>query len=302
VGLVFSGCGGRSARELTPASGGSAGEVRTSGGSANGATGAVAASDGGATGGSLSTEGGGHAGATGGSLSTEGGGHAGDVGTANGGSSGHGGTGGTGGKAGTTALGGSGAGALGGSDTGGGTGTGASGEAGALPATGGDGPIASHTCIYAGTSYNLGDTYPAGDGCNTCTCTLAGTNCDSVHCYNATCDRIEQEYEQAVAKALTCTPDTPNACGYLVSTALLCGCPVYASDWTELDIIGSKWANNDCNPTDPVLCAPCPVVPAHGVCMADGQCAGTDALPGTGGAGAAGHGPSADGGAAGATN
>jgi hypothetical protein len=40
----------------------------------------------------------------------------------------------------------------------------------------------SMTCTHAGTDYEVGDTFPAGDGCNTCSCTDQGVACTIIGC------------------------------------------------------------------------------------------------------------------------
>jgi hypothetical protein len=37
-------------------------------------------------------------------------------------------------------------------------------------------------CVYHGTSYAIGDVFPAGDGCNACTCSASGLSCTAVTC------------------------------------------------------------------------------------------------------------------------
>lgn len=80
----------------------------------------------------------------------------------------------------TTGAGGSGTVTTGGSGTvtTGGTGVVTTGGTGAV----GAGGTANVICYYAGTYYSYGDSYPAGDGCNYCTCTLGGSNCGSNSC------------------------------------------------------------------------------------------------------------------------
>ncbi|AKT37495.1 hypothetical protein [Chondromyces crocatus] len=45
------------------------------------------------------------------------------------------------------------------------------------------------TCTYEGTTYEVGDSFPAGDGCNTCSCTENGNvACTLMGCEPVTCD------------------------------------------------------------------------------------------------------------------
>ena len=48
---------------------------------------------------------------------------------------------------------------------------------------GGDG-----ACVYHGTSYALGDVFPAGDNCNSCTCTANGPTCTGLACVDGGVD------------------------------------------------------------------------------------------------------------------
>jgi hypothetical protein len=41
---------------------------------------------------------------------------------------------------------------------------------------------AGDVCAYHGTSYAIGDVFPAGDGCNSCTCSASGVSCTALAC------------------------------------------------------------------------------------------------------------------------
>ena len=51
----------------------------------------------------------------------------------------------------------------------------------ALVGCGGDD---SGTCGYEGHVYQIGDTFPSGDGCNSCSCTAMGVACTELACAN----------------------------------------------------------------------------------------------------------------------
>jgi hypothetical protein len=54
-----------------------------------------------------------------------------------------------------------------------------------LAACGGDdddGGGGAGTCTYRGMTYALGDTFPEGDGCNSCSCTNEGVGCTIIFC------------------------------------------------------------------------------------------------------------------------
>jgi len=44
------------------------------------------------------------------------------------------------------------------------------------------GAIGSQTCGYYGKSYQDGDNFPAGDGCNTCFCNNGSVGCTEIFC------------------------------------------------------------------------------------------------------------------------
>lgn len=43
-------------------------------------------------------------------------------------------------------------------------------------------------CVHDGTPHALGEVFPAGDGCNSCTCTSSGVACTAVACSDAGVD------------------------------------------------------------------------------------------------------------------
>jgi hypothetical protein len=43
-------------------------------------------------------------------------------------------------------------------------------------------------CVYMGTPHALDDVFPAGDGCNSCTCTTSGPACTDVACVDGGVD------------------------------------------------------------------------------------------------------------------
>jgi len=55
-----------------------------------------------------------------------------------------------------------------------------------LAACGDDG--GSTACTYNGNSYALGDVFPAGDGCNSCSCGTGGVACTELACADAGID------------------------------------------------------------------------------------------------------------------
>lgn len=47
---------------------------------------------------------------------------------------------------------------------------------------------AGAACLYNGTSYALGEVFPAGDSCNSCTCTADGVICTGLGCLDGGVD------------------------------------------------------------------------------------------------------------------
>ena len=43
-------------------------------------------------------------------------------------------------------------------------------------------------CVHNGTSYAVGEVFPVGDGCNSCTCTTSGLSCTMLTCADAGVD------------------------------------------------------------------------------------------------------------------
>jgi hypothetical protein len=63
------------------------------------------------------------------------------------------------------------------------------------PEATGDIPGKCGTCGYEGTAYQLGETFPASDGCNTCTCGEDGLiACTKIFCPAPACHYLEQDY------------------------------------------------------------------------------------------------------------
>ena len=64
------------------------------------------------------------------------------------------------------------------------------------------------------------------------------------------CAQIEAAYTQAIQQARMCRAGTGGAgpCPYLVSSALSCGCQIWAGDTTEIDKIKAQWNAAGCTP------------------------------------------------------
>ena len=147
---------------------------------------------------------------------------------------------------------------------------GSTGNAGStgIAGSGGSSDPGTPSCVYQGRGYASGESFPAGDGCNTCSCDADGSvGCTEIGCGNAMCFTLEAEYGKYIESAATCMSD--GDCALPFPSALTCGCPrwVNASRMMEIyqaTMLTSEYANLACAPD--VACAPCQ--PLHkGYCV-----------------------------------
>jgi hypothetical protein len=151
----------------------------------------------------------------------------------------------------------------GGSDSGG---SGQGGNAGRGGAGGG--------CSYNGMHYAEGESFPAGDGCNTCSCDASGSvGCTEIGCDS--CVSLESEYVAAYGEAKSCDPMlSVEQCTALVFAGLVCGCETFFNK-NKVDAIANvsalkeKYDGAGCG--KPVLCEQCQP-PKQGFCSSDGVC------------------------------
>lgn len=69
------------------------------------------------------------------------------------------------------------------------------GPSGAAGGSGGSGGAAGNGCVYAGTTYPVGASFPASDGCNSCSCGAGGqVSCTAMACADG-CDWNGNHYE-----------------------------------------------------------------------------------------------------------
>jgi len=165
-----------------------------------------------------------------------------------------------------------GTGATGGSDASGGVGAsgGAGGVGGTGAGSGGTGgtvalPIG---CIVDGVRYDVGETFPAGDTCNTCTCNAPETVvCTRTACQ--TCESIAATWSADLLDAKRCNPGLDFQCTNLVSSGLQCGCSTFVN-WSDerLNYTQLQWVSMGCG--EGVTCGACPPAPVRGQCAAEG--------------------------------
>ena len=182
----------------------------------------------------------------------------------------------------------SGAGGSGGASAGRGGSSGAAGKAGSVgkggsagtggfAGTGGSsscGPSGCGGCEYRGVFYEIGDSFPAGDGCNTCSCQAGGlVGCTQIACN--LCSTLENDFYSTLRIAKACDPTlSVDQCQVSVIGSLYCGCSTFvnafATDAVEnLKSVEVRFRELSC--AGPILCEPC-AAPLRGYCSPMGRC------------------------------
>ncbi|HKO50590.1 MAG TPA: hypothetical protein VJV79_22860 [Polyangiaceae bacterium] len=132
---------------------------------------------------------------------------------------------------------------------------------------------AGASCVYQGKSYAQGARFPAGDGCNSCTCEAHGSiACTEAAC-SGQCGALQALYPWALQRAKACDPKAQtNNCQPIAVASLPCGCqtPVNTNNVEALKELSAltEQAASVCPET---LCAPC-VPPPPATCSAAGLC------------------------------
>ena len=169
---------------------------------------------------------------------------------------------GSGGSAGSAGKGGSAGSPAAGSSARGGTSSGGTGSGG--------------TCEWKGQIYDKGESFPAGDGCNTCVCDSDG----SVGCTEADCNQcieIQEAYGAAIAEARSCDPNLPDSCSELVFVGLQCGCYSFLNPEHADAIDRAAAAQQDFEALScggDVVCGACQE-PTGAYCSSEGVCVDT---------------------------
>ncbi len=84
------------------------------------------------------------------------------------------------------------------------------------------------TCVHNGSYHGVGDTFPAGDGCNTCSCAETGdVACTRLSC--GSCAEASESYQEAFFEAKACDPFADEQCSLLFTEGLACRCPVFVN-------------------------------------------------------------------------
>jgi hypothetical protein len=149
------------------------------------------------------------------------------------------------------------------------------------------------SCSYEGESYPVGASFPAGDDCNTCTCTdEAEILCTRTAC--TSCDELAMRYAAALVQAKRCDEALRvDPCTTLAASGLQCGCETFVAEGSELEALQHEWSDRgSCGRG--VICGACPDPPVRGECSSDGVCVDI-AESGAGGGGGASGSAGADG-------
>jgi hypothetical protein len=127
-------------------------------------------------------------------------------------------------------------------------------------------------CEYNGVVYAAGDSFPAEDGCNTCSCDDGTLGCTEIACNS--CDSIEQRWSAALQRAKSCDPSDPNSCTATALVGLPCACDTFvnpAQDQATAELVLAQAEFQAAACFGPVACEPC-LPPASGLCLHSGQC------------------------------
>jgi len=169
-------------------------------------------------------------------------------------------------------------------------------------------------CLWEGTSYDVGDSFPAGDGCNTCTCGATGeVGCTKIACaQTCTYDRQEcqvgdtfpavdgcntctcQEGGQIACTdkaCLTCSPDDEWWRSYVATDVEECRviryvCPEHTTPFANDCGCGCEQAEacaeeidcfeGGCDPVAEAAACPYSTIDTTRDCSAEAPCPGTD--------------------------
>ena len=127
-------------------------------------------------------------------------------------------------------------------------------------------------CEYDGSFYGDGDSFPANDGCNTCSCDDGAVSCTQIGC--SSCEDIQERWSTARAEAKKCTPSDGSACTTIVTSGLACLCDTFV-DPARDDAIAAMWAAEQefqaATCSGPIACGPCPLL-TNPVCSPEGTC------------------------------
>jgi hypothetical protein len=131
-------------------------------------------------------------------------------------------------------------------------------------------------CIYNSAYYRVTASFPAVDGCNTCTCENYGTIvCTRDPCLD--CGQLAERFPDALLEAKRCDPQLPAQCTVNALSGLQCGCATYVNDDTELRQLAEQFGNQPC--LVDIACRNCGRTPVAGRCNEDYVCVDEYAKP-----------------------
>ncbi len=78
-------------------------------------------------------------------------------------------------------------------------------------------------CKYGANFYDVGESFPAADGCNSCSCGADLTvSCTEIGCPHNACQMLEEQYVELLDSAAKCTQN--EECTVTLPSYLPCGC------------------------------------------------------------------------------
>jgi hypothetical protein len=134
--------------------------------------------------------------------------------------------------------------------------------------------LACAVCRQGDQIYQTGDSFPATDGCNTCTCQNSGTiACTNLGCVD-NCMSLQAQYSDAIDLAKSCKPGLPGQCTESIVEGLTCGCGAFAnpnqlSAIAAVTAIQKKYQTLACSMG--AVCGACRS-PTTAYCSPKGQC------------------------------
>jgi len=133
---------------------------------------------------------------------------------------------------------------------------------------GGSAGAAGNACLYGGGVYQVEDTFPADDGCNTCRCTEEReVSCGLIPC--KVCRDLEAQHAALLEQSKTCDPNQPNPCNRRVLAELTSGCMTFGTTPMEQ---GSFFAYYDLGCVRGSELNPSCPIPVSASCSSAGRC------------------------------
>lgn len=127
------------------------------------------------------------------------------------------------------------------------------------------------TCLYDGTAHEVGDSFPALDGCNTCSCATGGAiDCTLLSCNKMACQDLATAAIEYEKQAKVCDPQASRECTERVEGYAGCLTYVNAENASAIALLAAtrdQHSELQCS-GDAFDC----IVVEWALCTADGRC------------------------------